>query len=161
MWGGTTNQGLSQDRATSVLRYLSEHGVPAAQLKAVGFGEARPIASNATRVCAGYMGGLVLDCTLTLTLTLALTLTLTLNQPGRSRNRRVEFHLLPRESELHLRSVLSDLDALHRIASDDATVAMLRGVVCICQTIATRGFQCPNTDALYTPPLRDTHRLQA
>ncbi len=44
------NQALSLDRATSVSSYLQALSVPAAQIKSVeGFGEANPVASNATK----------------------------------------------------------------------------------------------------------------
>jgi OOP family OmpA-OmpF porin len=42
------NQQLSQRRAQSVLAYLVEQGIPARRLTAVGYGEERPIADNAT-----------------------------------------------------------------------------------------------------------------
>jgi len=42
------NQRLSQDRAGSVTAYLSTAGVAAARLKALGFGEQYPVASNET-----------------------------------------------------------------------------------------------------------------
>lgn len=45
----TYNQQLSQRRAEAVRNALiSQHGVDAARIRAVGYGEARPIASNAT-----------------------------------------------------------------------------------------------------------------
>ena len=40
------NRGLSEARAQAVLEFLSSHGVPMERLRAVGFGEAQPIASN-------------------------------------------------------------------------------------------------------------------
>jgi len=43
------NQGLSERRAASVRKYLGEHGIAAANLTSVGFGESRPIATNETR----------------------------------------------------------------------------------------------------------------
>jgi OOP family OmpA-OmpF porin len=43
------NQKLSERRAQSVYDYLIDQGVDSAQLKTVGFGLDRPIASNATR----------------------------------------------------------------------------------------------------------------
>ena len=44
------NQALSLDRATSVSSYLLQLAVPASQIKSVeGFGEANPVASNATK----------------------------------------------------------------------------------------------------------------
>jgi OOP family OmpA-OmpF porin len=43
------NAGLSERRANSVQAYLIEHGVSAARLSTVGYGESRPIASNDTR----------------------------------------------------------------------------------------------------------------
>ena len=44
------NQALSLDRATSVSSYLMSLAVPASQIKSVeGFGEANPVASNATK----------------------------------------------------------------------------------------------------------------
>jgi OOP family OmpA-OmpF porin len=43
------NQGLSERRARAVRDYLVSKGVPGARLQAVGYGEANPIASNATR----------------------------------------------------------------------------------------------------------------
>jgi outer membrane protein OmpA-like peptidoglycan-associated protein len=43
------NLQLSQDRADSVKEYLVKEGVPAAQLRPVGYGQKRPIASNASR----------------------------------------------------------------------------------------------------------------
>jgi OOP family OmpA-OmpF porin len=43
------NQGLSERRAASVLKYLVGHGIEAGRLTSIGFGELRPIASNDTR----------------------------------------------------------------------------------------------------------------
>ena len=56
-WRGSTaeqsaqkNQALSLDRATAVSSYLQALSVPATQIKSVeGFGEANPVASNATK----------------------------------------------------------------------------------------------------------------
>jgi OOP family OmpA-OmpF porin len=42
------NQKLSQRRANSVLKYLTDKGVAAERLKAVGYGEAKPVADNKT-----------------------------------------------------------------------------------------------------------------
>ena len=42
------NQGLSQRRADSVLKYLVRKGVPAERLTVRGFGESNPVASNDT-----------------------------------------------------------------------------------------------------------------
>lgn len=42
------NLGLSQRRAASVRQYLIDHGVSASRLEAVGYGESRPEADNAT-----------------------------------------------------------------------------------------------------------------
>jgi OOP family OmpA-OmpF porin len=42
------NLKLSQSRADSVVRYLSDRGVSQSRLKAVGYGETRPIADNNT-----------------------------------------------------------------------------------------------------------------
>ena len=42
------NQALSERRALSVSNYLAAQGVNAARLRAVGFGETRPIADNGT-----------------------------------------------------------------------------------------------------------------
>ncbi len=42
------NKRLSQARAESVVRYLIEKGVAASRLTAVGYGESRPVADNAT-----------------------------------------------------------------------------------------------------------------
>ena len=47
------NVALSKKRAEAVRAYLIKHGIPASSLTAQGFGEASPIASNATR--AGRM----------------------------------------------------------------------------------------------------------
>jgi outer membrane protein OmpA-like peptidoglycan-associated protein len=54
--GHTDNQGddahnkdLSQRRAAAVVRYLASRGVAAARLTAVGYGEERPVADNATK----------------------------------------------------------------------------------------------------------------
>lgn len=43
------NLDLSQRRAASVMRWLSEHGVEASRLEAQGFGPDRPVVSNQTR----------------------------------------------------------------------------------------------------------------
>jgi len=43
------NLRFSQDRANSVMDYLIQQGVPASQLRAVGYGEGYPIADNATQ----------------------------------------------------------------------------------------------------------------
>lgn len=42
------NRKLSDDRAHSVVKYLTEHGVSPGELTAVGYGADRPIADNAT-----------------------------------------------------------------------------------------------------------------
>ena len=42
------NQTLSQNRAMTVMNYLISRGVPAARVRAQGFGETMPVASNAT-----------------------------------------------------------------------------------------------------------------
>ena len=42
------NLGLSKRRAEAVVTYLAKHGVTAQHLKAAGFGEADPVASNDT-----------------------------------------------------------------------------------------------------------------
>lgn len=42
------NLSLSQRRAQAVLAYLSAHGVPAARLRAHGYGETKPVAANDT-----------------------------------------------------------------------------------------------------------------
>lgn len=46
---GDYNQGLSERRARSVVRYLASGGIDASRLTAAGFGEMRPVADNATR----------------------------------------------------------------------------------------------------------------
>ncbi|MFT5102580.1 MAG: OOP family OmpA-OmpF porin [Candidatus Latescibacterota bacterium] len=47
--GEATNQTLSDDRAASVRTYLTSVGVDGNRLSSIGYGEAKPIASNATR----------------------------------------------------------------------------------------------------------------
>ncbi len=42
------NQKLSEDRARSVMKYLTEHGVAAGELVSIGYGADRPIADNST-----------------------------------------------------------------------------------------------------------------
>jgi outer membrane protein OmpA-like peptidoglycan-associated protein len=42
------NRKLSADRAKAVMHYLVDHGVPADELSAVGYGADHPIADNAT-----------------------------------------------------------------------------------------------------------------
>ncbi|HEY0845570.1 MAG TPA: flagellar motor protein MotB [Noviherbaspirillum sp.] len=42
-----SNWELSAARATRVVRYLAEHGVPPARLRAIGYGDTRPLAGNA------------------------------------------------------------------------------------------------------------------
>ncbi len=44
----TYNQMLSQERAESVRQYLIAHGIEAARLSAMGYGESKPLASNDT-----------------------------------------------------------------------------------------------------------------
>ncbi len=43
------NQNLSEQRAGSVVQYLSSQGIGSARMTAIGFGEDKPIANNATR----------------------------------------------------------------------------------------------------------------
>ena len=43
------NQGLSERRAASVKKWLTDNGVAASRLEAVGFGETRPKYNNETR----------------------------------------------------------------------------------------------------------------
>lgn len=40
------NQTLSQSRANSVMKYLTDHGVPKSRLTASGYGENSPVAYN-------------------------------------------------------------------------------------------------------------------
>ncbi len=47
--GESANETLSQRRAESVRVYLVDHGVAPERLDAIGYGETRPMASNATR----------------------------------------------------------------------------------------------------------------
>lgn len=42
------NQKLSEDRARSVMKYLTDHGVAAGELVSIGYGADRPIADNAS-----------------------------------------------------------------------------------------------------------------
>jgi OOP family OmpA-OmpF porin len=42
------NRKLSDDRAKSVMKYLTDHGIPQAELAAIGYGADRPIADNST-----------------------------------------------------------------------------------------------------------------
>ena len=42
------NQGLSERRANSVRNWLTKCGIPASRMTPRGFGEANPVASNAT-----------------------------------------------------------------------------------------------------------------
>jgi OOP family OmpA-OmpF porin len=42
------NKQLSDDRAKSVMKYLVDHGIPAAELASVGYGSEKPIADNTT-----------------------------------------------------------------------------------------------------------------
>ncbi len=44
----TSNQDLSERRANSVLAYLKDKGVDTARVSAVGYGESKPVADNAT-----------------------------------------------------------------------------------------------------------------
>ena len=44
----TANLMLSQNRANSVMKYMTQHGVGADKLKATGYGKSRPIADNST-----------------------------------------------------------------------------------------------------------------
>ena len=46
--GDADNQRLSEARAQSVVRWLTQHGVPASRLTAVGFGKTRPAYANDT-----------------------------------------------------------------------------------------------------------------
>lgn len=44
----TANQALSEKRAQAVVAWLTAHGIPDARLTAKGFGQAQPVADNAT-----------------------------------------------------------------------------------------------------------------
>ena len=46
---GTSNQKLSEERANSVRDFLIDKGIGSDRLKAIGYGEDKPIATNATR----------------------------------------------------------------------------------------------------------------
>lgn len=63
------NQRLSEGRAQSVVKYLVEKGVDAARMKAVGYGEAKPVAENQNQDGSD-------------------------NPEGRQKNRRTEFKVL-------------------------------------------------------------------
>lgn len=65
---GSYNQGLSQERADSVERYLVDHGISSKRLSTKGYGETRPVAPNNKPNGAD-------------------------NPDGRAQNRRVELHM--------------------------------------------------------------------
>jgi len=44
------NQRLSERRAAAVKNYLVSQGIPASKIETIGYGESRPIASNATKI---------------------------------------------------------------------------------------------------------------
>lgn len=44
------NQDLSQRRAQAVVSYLTQHGIAAARLSAIGYGETQPVAPNTTKL---------------------------------------------------------------------------------------------------------------
>ncbi|GAB3661414.1 OmpA family protein [Hymenobacter agri] len=44
------NQDLSQRRAQAVVAYLTQHGIAAARLSAIGYGETQPVAPNTTKL---------------------------------------------------------------------------------------------------------------
>ncbi|WP_258929404.1 OmpA family protein [Flavobacterium davisii] len=44
-----TNQALSEARASAIMNYLVSKGIDKARLKAIGYGESKPIASNKTK----------------------------------------------------------------------------------------------------------------
>lgn len=46
----TLNQNLSEERASSVMNFLIERGIASNRLSSKGFGESKPIATNATKV---------------------------------------------------------------------------------------------------------------
>lgn len=46
--GAAYNKGLSERRAASVVKWLVGHGIDKARLTSAGFGQSRPIDSNAT-----------------------------------------------------------------------------------------------------------------
>lgn len=46
--GAAYNHGLSQKRAASVVKWLVSHGIEAGRLTSVGYGQERPLDSNAT-----------------------------------------------------------------------------------------------------------------
>jgi len=45
---------LSEKRANKVLGYLIERGIPSSKLKALGYGETRPIRTNSTSEGRSY-----------------------------------------------------------------------------------------------------------
>ena len=45
----SNNQRLSERRAASVVRYLTDKGIDAVRMKSIGFGEDRPVADNTTK----------------------------------------------------------------------------------------------------------------
>jgi len=47
--GEALNQKLSEERAQSVVDYLSENGIEGGRLKAAGYGESQPLMPNTTR----------------------------------------------------------------------------------------------------------------
>ena len=46
--GDALNLTLSQKRAESVMRYLANAGVPTNRMRAIGYGETKPVAPNTT-----------------------------------------------------------------------------------------------------------------
>ena len=96
MWGGGGNLELSQGRARSIREHLVEKG-GAGQLQLVSEG----------------FGELA-------------PLTPNVDRAAKARNRRVEFHILGRESQLNLRALTTDPAARARISTDPRTLAELK-----------------------------------
>jgi OOP family OmpA-OmpF porin len=54
------NQALSERRVASVRNYLVQNGIPANEVRAVGYGETRPVTT--LQQCQGQSGAALLAC---------------------------------------------------------------------------------------------------
>ena len=43
------NQKLSEERASAVMNFLINNGLPSSRFSVIGFGETKPVANNATK----------------------------------------------------------------------------------------------------------------
>jgi outer membrane protein OmpA-like peptidoglycan-associated protein len=121
MWGGGGNRELSQERAQSVVEYLLSRGAGAAESSS----SSSSSSEGGTVSSSGVPGGPPDEQLTPVGYGEICPIVANDSRANKAKNRRVEFHILGRETELEMRLLVGDAHRRDRIAGDENTLAQL------------------------------------